>query len=66
MASVRAESDPVENTREQESDDISEIVTLMEGAGKSSKEAREKLLKLIEQIPDDDENFIGAQVAIVT
>jgi hypothetical protein len=47
--------------------DISTLAALVERAGKNPAEARQELRRLIEQIPDADlQNFIGAQVAVVT
>jgi hypothetical protein len=44
-----------------------DMSTLAAMVGKNPAEAREELRRLIEQIPDDDlQNFIGAQVAVVT
>jgi hypothetical protein len=47
--------------------DMAALAALVERSGKSPKEARQELMQLIEEIPDEDlKNFIGAQVAVVT
>jgi len=47
--------------------DMAELAALVARSGRSPKEARQELLRLIDDIPDADlRGFIGAQVAVVT
>jgi len=46
---------------------LSALAELVKRSGRDPKDARQELVKLIEQIPDEDlTNFIGAQVSVVT
>jgi hypothetical protein len=43
------------------------LTELVQRSGKGAKEARQHLIKLVEQIPDEElRNFVGAQVSVVS
>jgi hypothetical protein len=51
----------------QEGTRFAELADVVKRAGKTPKDARAELMRLIEQIPDEDlTNFIGAQVSVVS
>jgi len=46
---------------------LAALADVVKRSGKSAKDARQELMRLIEQIPDEDlKNFVGAQVSVVT